>query len=361
MRVARQGLHAANIRFAESGLADVSSDYASVFGATENYPQTIGVTLTRGAKTIDTSLPVKVPLLVGIYDLLPNADGYASGSSDVQLDCEGLALHGNRLFVVDDDGFHGIYVLDRRTMQVVTAIPSNPFPGAGPTSGVPGAPGPEGLDSASIGDQTVLMVSEDVGRALFTLSLDPASYGHVLDVASFASVGNGEGVEVFDDRYLLGNAEGLHEVDRQTHKRIGDAVKLTFEHSFGGRVTGISSNETDERLFATILPDAFPKKRTHDTAFIEVSPELDQVLGFYHLGPFSGDCRGILMADGLIYLVDGRSPFVDIETGEKNRNGQKVFVFMLEDDAKLLDRSVALLPLRWDGPLLATEPRNGSR
>ena len=61
------------------------------------------------------------------------------------------------------------------------------------------------------------------------------------------------------------------------------------------------------------------------------------------------------MADGLIYVVDGRSPFVDIDTGEKNRNGQKIFVFMLEDDPTLLDRSVAVLPFRWDGPLLVAE------
>ena len=58
------------------------------------------------------------------------------------------------------------------------------------------------------------------------------------------------------------------------------------------------------------------------------------------------------MADSLVYIVDGRSPFVDTKTGEKNRNGQKILVFMLKDDATLLDRTVEFLPLRWDGPLL---------
>ena len=58
------------------------------------------------------------------------------------------------------------------------------------------------------------------------------------------------------------------------------------------------------------------------------------------------------MADSLVYIVDSRSPFVDTKTGEKNRNGQNFFVFMLEDDATLLDRTVEILPLRWDGPLL---------
>lgn len=115
-----------------------------------------------------------------------------------------------------------------------------------------------------------------------------------------------------------------------------------------------------QRLFATVLPEKFPEQRTHDTAFIELSPALDRVLGFYHLGPFAGDCRGILMSDGLIYVADGRSPFVDIQTGEKHRNGQKIFVFMLEDDPKLLQRSVSVLPLRWEGPLFATEPTRPS-
>ena len=132
----------------------------------------------------------------------------------------------------------------------------------------------------------------------------------------------------------------------------GQTVWFAFNHGFGGRVTGIGSNETEQRLFATLLPDTFPDTRTHDTALIAFSPELDRVLGFYHLGPFAGDCRGVLMADSLVYIVDGRSPFVDTKTGEKNRNGQNFFVFMLEDDATLLDRTVEILPLRWDGPLL---------
>ena len=221
----KTAVYAAGNHFTGAGVADVSDDYASVFTATESYPSTVDVKLSRGVEAVDLRLPVKVPLLAGIYDLLSSAGGYAKGSEGDQLDCEGLALYGDRLFVADDDGFHGIYVLDRQTGQVVTAIPSNPFSGRVPAAKtpvdseletVPRAPGPEGLDISTIEGQSVLMVSEDVGRKLFTLSLDSDSYGQVLDVASFATIGDGESVEVFEDRYLIGNDQGLHVVDRHS-------------------------------------------------------------------------------------------------------------------------------------------------
>ena len=50
--------------------------------------------------------------------------------------------------------------------------------------------------------------------------------------------------------------------------------------------------------------------------------------------------------DGLIYIADGRSNFVDRNTGETNRGGQKVFAFMLEDDISALENMLQVLPVR---------------
>ncbi|MFC1718998.1 hypothetical protein ACFL6S_35430, partial [Candidatus Poribacteria bacterium] len=48
----------------------------------------------------------------------------------------------------------------------------------------------------------------------------------------------------------------------------------------------------------------------------------------------------------LIYVADGRGDFVDKDTGEMNRGGLKVFVFMLEDDFRRLERLLPVLPIR---------------
>jgi hypothetical protein len=79
-----------------------------------------------------------------------------------------------------------------------------------------------------------------------------------------------------------------------------------------------------------------------------MAPGLRAIQGFWHLGPFSNDPRGIAVSDGLVYVADGRSDFKDSETGEMNRGGLKVFVFLLERDAAALDRAGPLLPLRRD-------------
>jgi hypothetical protein len=74
--------------------------------------------------------------------------------------------------------------------------------------------------------------------------------------------------------------------------------------------------------------------------------DLQIVRRFWHLGPFSNDPRGIAALDGLIYVADGRSDFVDKDTGEMNRGGLKVFVFMLEDDFSTLEEILPVLPVR---------------
>ena len=82
------------------------------------------------------------------------------------------------------------------------------------------------------------------------------------------------------------------------------------------------------------------------SAFFETDPDVTSIRRFWHLGPFSEDPRGIAVSDGLVYVADGRSPFRDADTGEMNRGGRKVFVFLLDDDASALHRALSVLPVR---------------
>jgi hypothetical protein len=130
---------------------------------------------------------------------------------------------------------------------------------------------------------------------------------------------------------------------------LRDPVSVSFE-GFGSHIAGIGSAPAkvgSPRIFATL--SAYVKDqnwRNHRSGFFEIDAELRAVQGFWHLGPFSNDPRGIAVSDSLIYVADGRSDFVDKDTGEMNRGGLKVFVFMLEDDPSILEEILPLLPVR---------------
>ena len=79
-----------------------------------------------------------------------------------------------------------------------------------------------------------------------------------------------------------------------------------------------------------------------------MDPTLKEVRGFWHLGPFSNDPRGISSVDGLIYIADGKSDFEDEQTREMNRGGIKVLVFLLEDNPQVLNEALVFLPVRYD-------------
>jgi len=77
-----------------------------------------------------------------------------------------------------------------------------------------------------------------------------------------------------------------------------------------------------------------------------MDPALTEIRRFWHLGPFSNDPHGIAAADGLVYLADDRDYFTDTETGEENRGGTKVFIFLPEDNPIALYDALPFLPLR---------------
>ncbi|UCH35758.1 MAG: right-handed parallel beta-helix repeat-containing protein [Armatimonadota bacterium] len=337
--MSRTAVYAAANVFSNAGEASVSANYASVFEAPNAYPRTVAGVVERGAARTSHELPVRVPLLVGIYNLRPTTDGTMGE------DAEGVTVLGERVYVADDNA-HLIYALDRRTGRVARAIPTSPFPGSTLT-----APGPEGLDVVRVNGEDVLLLADDDGKRIYSLSLDDAAQGQVLRRWSTQAIGAVEGMEAIDDRLLLAAGRTkIYQVTAETLAPLGDPVIPRFE-GFGDHIAGIGTDETQRRVFATFSAYVGNQNwRNHRSGFLEMDSELQELRGFWHLGPFSNDPRGIAVSDGLVYVADGRSDFTDRDTGEVNRAGMKVFVFLLEDDADALARALPLLPLRREAP-----------
>jgi hypothetical protein len=337
--MSKTAVYAVGNSFSGNVEGHVSPNYAPVFDAPEAYRETVKATLERDGKQVSQEIPVRIPLLVGIYNLQPTTDG------TMLRDAEGVTISQDRVYVADDDS-HRIYVLDKRTGSVVNAISTQPFPESKYS-----APGPEGLDMV---DRDTLLLADDDGRSLYSLSLNPEAFGQVIRRQDTTSVGAVEGVERLDRRLLLASGTNkLYSVSTDL-QALGEPVKVGFE-DFGSHIAGIGIDRTRQtstkahyrRVFATL--SAYVKDqnwRNHRSAFFAMDPDLSEVRGFWHLGPFSNDPRGIAVLNGLIYVADGRSSFVDRDTGEMNRGGQKVFVFMLEDDGRLLEEVLPELPVR---------------
>jgi len=330
--MSKTALYAVGNSFSENTEGHVSPNYAPVFDAPDLYPKTVEAVLKRGEEQTSQELAVRIPILVGIYNLQPTTDG------TMLSDAEGVTVSDDAVYVVDDNS-HAICILDRRTGRVVNTIPTQPF-----TESEFSAPGPEGLD---IIDRNTLLLADDDGHSLYTLSLNFETFGQVIQHQESSSIGTVEGVEKVGGRLLL--ASGSNKLysastDLQTWEK---PVNIGFA-GFGSHIAGVGADETlKPRVFATL--SAYVKDqnwRNHGSAFFEMDQDLREIMGFWHLGPFSNDPRGIAIRDGLIYVVDGRSSFVDKDTKEMNRGGQKVFVFMLEDDSAALEKILQILPVR---------------
>ncbi len=334
--MSKTAVYAAGNSFSENGAGHVSPNYLPVFEATESYPSVAEVDIIQNGETVRKEMPARFPLLVGIYNMRPTVDGLMAG------DCEGVAVHRDRMFVADDSA-RRIYVLNKHTGAVERSIPTMPFPESKFE-----APGPEGLDIVDYNGKNMLVLSDDDGESLFYLSLERENFGHVVFHKSTASIGKAEAVEAIGGRFFLA-AEGnkIHAVEVGSLKQgTSDFVEYRFE-GFGNHIAGIGADESGQRIFVTL--SAYVKDqnwRNKRSAFFETYPGLKDIRGFWQLGPFSNDPRGIAFDRDLIFVADGRSDFLDRDTGEMNRGGQKIFVFLLEDKSEVLEQVIPLLPVR---------------
>ncbi len=325
--------------FSADGEGNVSPNYAPVFDAPQNYPKIVKATIERMGKKVSQELVVKMPLLVGVYNLRPTTDG------TMVRDAEGVLVFGNRIYVADDEA-RAIFVLDRRTGAVVKAASTYPFPG-----GSYRAPGPEGLDVVPYKGKNALLLSDDEGMLLFTLSLEKDSFGHVFHRQDTSAIGKVEGIEQIGNQLILAaDHNKLYRREAEDLQKGEEPIALTFEE-FGSHIAGVGADKTVSHVFATLSgygTEGTAGRRNHKGALFEIDPKLKKVHGFWHLGPFSNDPRGVSLSDGLVYVADGKSDFKDAETGEMNRGGIKVFVFLLDDSWKVLNKALPLLPVRYD-------------
>ena len=325
--------------FSDNGEGNVSPNYAPVFDARQNYPKAVKATIERMGKKVSQELAVKIPLLVGVYNLRPTTDG------TIVRDVEGVLVFGNRIYVADDEA-RAIFVLDRRTGAVVKAASTNPFPG-----GSYKAPGPEGLDIVPYKGMDALLLSDDDGTSLFTLSLAKDSFGQVFRRQDTSAIGKVEGVERIGNQLILAAGHNkLYRRGAEDLQKGEEPITLTFE-DFGSHIAGVGADKTGSRVFVTLSGYGTKDtavRRNHKSTLFEIDPKLKKLYGFWHLGPFSNDPRGVSLSDGLIYIADGKSDFKDKETGEMNRGGIKVFVFLLDDNWKALNKALPLLPVRYD-------------
>jgi len=314
----------------------VSANYAAIFDAFPAADDELGSTrasLVQGERTWSEDISLRMPTLVGIYNLRPTPDGtFAS-------DLEGVTVSKDAVYLADDNNYQ-IYQLDRLTGKVVGSIPTKPFPNFDDT-----ASGPEGLD---IDGPDTLLLADDYGYSIHEISLNEATFGHRLIRRSTEAIGEVEGVEKVGERLLLAtNRNEIHEVNAETMERTAPPVQITVE-GLGGHVAGVGFDDATGRVFVTdsAYTGGDQKWRNNQSAFLALDSELKTVTGIWRLGPFSNDPRGIALADGLIYVADGRSDCTDARTGENYRGGIKVFVFLEDGGPGRIDQVLPLLPVR---------------
>jgi parallel beta helix pectate lyase-like protein len=335
--MSKTAVYTAGNSFSGNGEAAISANYTPVFEAERSYPDTVRATIvTRGA-TKTSEFPVKTPVLVGMYDLRPTTDG------TMVRDAEGVAVMGGEVAVADDSS-RKIVFLDRRTGEVVREVPTAPFPGGNHES-----LGPEGLSLVSREGEEVLLLADDTGSGLWTLSLEASSFGEVLQHHGTDALGTVEGVETFGSRLVFARHPDVVEVDPASSNEVVKCPRVSFE-GFGRHVAGIGRGLESGRVLVTVsgYTNRDQKWRNHKSAFFELDSDLSEVTGFWHLGAFSNDPRGIAMSGGLVYVADGRSAFEDANTGEMNRGGIKVLVFLPDRSSELTREALEVLPLRSD-------------
>ena len=317
--MSKTAVYAAGNMFSGTGDAAVSANYAPVFEAGRSYPETVRATLATGEATRTFEIPVKMPVLVGVYDLIPTADGMMLS------DAEGVTVVGDEVAVADDN-MKAVYFLDAQTGRVNRVVPASPFPG-----GEEAARGPEGLSLVPYENRDALLLADDYGESLWTLSLAASDFGQVLLRQQTEAIGQVEGVEMFGNRMVLARRPDILEINPVNVEQVVRRARVSFD-GFGDHIAGIGYDREGSRIFASLsgYTGASQKYRNHRSAFFTLDSDISEVTGFWHLGPFSNDPRGIAFSNGLVYIADGRAPFEDEKTGEMNRGGIKVLVFALD-------------------------------
>ncbi|MFC1508387.1 right-handed parallel beta-helix repeat-containing protein [Candidatus Omnitrophota bacterium] len=333
--MSKTAVYAAGNLFSSSGEGAVSPNYLSVFEAVSAYPRMVKMTVDNGNTTEQYDVPIKLPVLVGIYNLRPTTDG------TMLSDAEGVTVSGERVFVADDNS-RAVFMLDRKTGRIVKTIPTAPFPASDKE-----APGPEGMDVVRENGKDRLLLADDDGVSLYELSLSESTFGRILRHRETTAIGKAEGVERIGDRLIFTAGQNkIFDVSSDDLSHV-TAVRTIKCKELGHHIAGVGVDESGSRVFLTLSGYNSAKHiRNHKGGFFDMDWSSGKIQTLWHLGPFSNDPRGISVADGLVYVVDGRSDFEDTETGEMNRGGIKVSVFMLEDDAKVLEGKLDVLPVR---------------
>jgi len=339
---ARAAVFASTNEFANPGEANVSPQYAPVFEAPTDYPEETTVTFHHDEESSTQKLPVRVPLLLAVYDLKAMTDGSHA------LDCEGVAVTDQHVYVVDDDA-KTIYQLDRLTGARVGQIPLAPIPGSDHH-----AEGPEGLSIVKDSPTPSMWVGDDDGRALYQLSLEPNTFGHLLRQIDTSNLGAFEGVAWREQDILTTRSRGLM-VFTDLQEPMPRFAKLSTD-AFGSHVAGVGVNHDNDRVFATTngYGGVDQTWRNHRSGLYELTPDLTKAIRLWHLGPFSDDARGVDVHKGLVYVACGRQQYTSSRTGEIVRNGEKVFVFLLDRrrdlaegfDSPSVQAALPHLPLR---------------
>ena len=338
--MSRTAVYASGNDFQNPGVDNVSPNYVSVFDPLfALYPKDVQAHVQINDKLNNSSVDVQVPTPIAVYDLEPTTDGVFLH------DAEGVTVTPSEVIVADDET-RAIYFLDRSTGRTERIIRTAPF-----ADGLTTAKGPEGLDVISHNGQEAILLADDDGLSLFTLSVssDGGNDVSIIRQQSTEHIGRVEGVEqTRDGRLLVTLDDGLMLIDGESLSPISEKVGISFA-GFGDHIAGVGVDEQTLRVYATLSAHKpGVNYRTHGNAFCVLDAELQRVEEFWHLGPFDEDPRGISVRDGLVYVVDGGKDFTDETTNEYNRNGIKVYVFLLDSSQEALDQVLPSLPLRRD-------------
>jgi hypothetical protein len=337
-------------QFVSSGEGDVTDNYRSAVDLAAATPTQVTVTLGEGTSASTSELPLVTPLLVGVYDLKAMTDG-----TNCQ-DSEDVCVSSTRVYVPDDDA-KTIDVFDRLTGDLVEKIPMAPMRGSDHR-----AKGPEGVHvvEGPQGDERLWVVDDD-GVAVYLLSLSPETYGHLLERQSTARLGACEGIALLDQQMFFTRSNGIAVVPAaDSEKPVVSTLRIS-SNVFGGHVAGVGVDPSGQRLFVSTngysAHDDWRvswRGRDKPSGIYELTPDLSRVERVWNLGPFCDDARGVAFRDGLLYACCGRQPYTDPNTGELVRNGEKVFVFVvdglrdaaMEPDLTAIKAALQYLPLR---------------
>ena len=334
----KAAVYAAGNTFAGFGKGDVCPNYDSLFRKSATFPRETEARIECEGGSAVRTVPVRIPLLVGIYNLRPTPDGTMAS------DLEGVVVSDGKVFAADDNN-RAIYVLNRYNGEVIRSISTNPFPDSSYS-----APGPEGLDIVARPGENSLLLADDDGTSLYFINLNEGAFGGIEKRIDTSSVGKLEGIEMLDTAIVGVAGTKIYPFVTGKPDDIAEPLTVVCE-GFGTHIAGVGAGPGDTELYFTLsgYVKSNANRRNFMGAFFAMNRSFNKIRCLWHLGPFSNDPRGIALADGLVYVADGKSDFSDEEKGEMNRGGIKVFVFLRENDPAEVVRSMSLLPVRRSG------------